>query len=187
MDIQEQAKAYAEGKVLEALSAAVEKAYMDGYEEGYRAAENSKVNEVIDGVEYVDLGLPSGTKWASGYLTDNNKGERIYLTYGEAEKLNIPTTEQFRELLNCCINTSLSYIRSGIVYGKQFLGSNGNFVEYYNAEMVFGDKMKPLGNIAFWLKENSQEGTVGESASYATSDNFLKEFVGTRFPVILVK
>ena len=52
---------------------------------------------------YVDLGLPSGTKWKSGNETG---GEGGFYTYGEALAAfgdQLPTKEQFEELLAVCI------------------------------------------------------------------------------------
>lgn len=105
MNISEQAKTYAEGKVQEALTAVVEKAYSDGYQAGYNDAIeklNNGVQELEgDGITYVDLGLPSGTLWASDYLRDKN-GKIVSLPYIEAAPLNIPTQEQFEELKKYC-------------------------------------------------------------------------------------
>lgn len=184
MNIEEKAKAYAESRALELLQNAIEKAYTDGYEEGLKDADNSKANLVVDGVEYVDLGLPSGTKWASSYLNANE--EKIYLTYNEAANLNIPTIDQFKELLNYCSISSISY-KSGIVYGKQMLGCNGNYVKYYSDCKIYGDKKEELACPAFWLKEGSQEGQLRDIANFANSRYFSFEFLGNRFPVILVK
>ena len=105
MILEEQAKNYAEGKVQEALTAVVEKAYSDGYKAGYNDAIKKSNNGVQifegDGITYVDLGLPSGTLWASDYLKDKN-GNIVSLPYIEAAPLNIPTQEQFEELKKYC-------------------------------------------------------------------------------------
>ena len=68
MDIKEKAKMYAEGKAIDAISAAIEQAYTDGYNEGLKHYENEKLESIVDGVEYKDLMLSSGTKWATAYL-----------------------------------------------------------------------------------------------------------------------
>lgn len=66
-----QAKEYADGKVIEALNQVVENAYLAGYNAGYLAGINKVVNDsVSEKTEYVDLGLPSGTLWASSYVED---------------------------------------------------------------------------------------------------------------------
>ena len=111
MSGQEKAKTYAEGKVQEALTAVVEKAYADGYDAGYKdAMAGLKVAPEVeeDGIKFVDLGLPSGTLWASDYLRDD-EGKLVYLKYDEAAPLGLPTRTQLEELLRLCevrLNTS---------------------------------------------------------------------------------
>ena len=103
--ISEKAKNYADGKVLEALTAAVENAYTDGYKAGYNDAVeklNNGAQELeSDGITYVDLGLPSGTLWASDYLRDKD-GKLVRLKYDEAAPLALPKKEQFEELKRYC-------------------------------------------------------------------------------------
>lgn len=65
MNIKEKSKLYAEGKALEAISTAIEQAYEAGYHDGLKHYENERLEAIKDGVEYVDLGLPSGTMWSS--------------------------------------------------------------------------------------------------------------------------
>lgn len=103
--ISEKAKNYADGKVLEALTAAVENAYSDGYKAGYNDAVeklNNGAQELeSDGITYVDLGLPSGTLWASDYLREKD-GKLVRLKFNEAAPLTIPNQEQFEELKRYC-------------------------------------------------------------------------------------
>ena len=51
-------------------------------------------------MEYVDLGLPSGTMWAKESLKDD--GVNCLLTFDEANMLCIPSAEQWEELLTYC-------------------------------------------------------------------------------------
>lgn len=77
------AKEYADGKVVEALNQVVENAYLAGYNAGYQDGINKVVKDsALEKTEYVDLGLPSGTLWASSYVEDE-KGNAIYLTQEE--------------------------------------------------------------------------------------------------------
>lgn len=69
--------------------------------------------------EYVDLGLPSGTKWKSS-------NEEELLTYKEAvcrfgDKL--PTIEQWRELMGIC---DWTWMGNGV--GYKVTGPNGNSI-----------------------------------------------------------
>lgn len=52
-------------------------------------------------MKYVDLGLPSGTLWASDYIKKD--GEVLFLPYRDAiDEFNLPTDEQIDELKDYC-------------------------------------------------------------------------------------
>lgn len=56
--------------------------------------------------EYVDLGLPSGTKWKTENEKNPNDAEHDFYTYEEAVAKfgnKLPTKEQFEELKDSCI------------------------------------------------------------------------------------
>ena len=75
--------------------------------------------------EYVDLGLPSGTKWKTVNEPYPNDAHGFY-TYDEAmEKFgsNLPTKEQFEELEEKCIWTW-----DDTKQGYQVTGPNGNSI-----------------------------------------------------------
>jgi hypothetical protein len=98
----ENAKEYAEGKVTKALSQVVADAYMAGYNAGYQDGYNKVVKDsVSEGSEFVDLGLPSGTLWSSDYVKDDN-GNAIYVSQENSADYEIPTYEQFKELMDEC-------------------------------------------------------------------------------------
>lgn len=78
--------------------------------------------------DYVDLGLPSGTKWAScnvGATKPEEYGE--YYTFDEVQKLGVivPTKEQWDELIHKC--TWLWTTQNG-VNGYLVTGHNGNSI-----------------------------------------------------------
>ncbi|MBR0072444.1 MAG: hypothetical protein IJP95_01275 [Bacteroidales bacterium] len=71
---------------------------------------------------YVDLGLPSGTKWKAENETNSN--EDNYYTYEEAIAAfgkKLPTKEQFMELRNEC-----DWTWAGM--GYKIVGSNGKSI-----------------------------------------------------------
>ena len=75
--------------------------------------------------EYVDLGLPSGTKWKTTNETNPNDSYDLY-TYDEAMGKfgsNLPTEEQFEELEGKCIWTW-----DDTKQGYQVTGPNGNSI-----------------------------------------------------------
>ena len=90
METTEKAKAYVASQS-EAFANAIEKAYMQGYNDAVEENSKEHIKIVEDGVEYFDLGLPSGTLWAL-------KNPKL-VSYHESQKLNIPTIEQIRELI----------------------------------------------------------------------------------------
>lgn len=76
--------------------------------------------------EYVDLGLPSGTKWATlnaGAEKDTDFGD--YLSFESAQKYNCPSKEQIDELVH---NTTSLWITKNDVNGRLFIGKNGNYI-----------------------------------------------------------
>ena len=90
MNILENAEKYAEGKANQAITKAIADAYVEGYKAGYKDREEEIPMNLCDNkTEYVDLGLPSGTLWASDYEKSN--GEYIYLPYEKAKRMSLPT------------------------------------------------------------------------------------------------
>ena len=85
MNILEQADKYAEGKANEAITKAIVEAYIEGYKAGYKNREEEIPLELRDNkTEYVDLGLPSGLKWATcnvGATSPEQAG--LYFAWGE--------------------------------------------------------------------------------------------------------
>lgn len=80
------------------------------------AQSGSKVQQ--NGVEWVDLGLPSGTLWKG-----NNEDDGFY-TYDKAVSIfgsKLPTREQFEELKKSCQWTWLGN-------GYKVVGRNGNYI-----------------------------------------------------------
>lgn len=96
----------------------------DGY---YFDAKSMSVKKCpIQVFEFVDLGLPSGTLWATynvGAKKDIEQGD--YLTFEEAQKYNCPSKEQIKELINY---TSSIWITKYGINGRLFIGKNGNFI-----------------------------------------------------------
>ena len=185
MEIQERAKKYAEGKALEAITEAIEKAYAKGFADGYQEGQNMKEPFIDDGIEYVDLGLPSGTKWSKTYIK-NDKSEIKRYTYEEAAMVNIPTYEQFQELVNCC---SFKSTQVGVHdFSISILGKNGNiiYLRTINNPNYFNDKTDKL---SFWIKSLSNP-SHGNNRLYFDNRQQYKTglcFMGEKLPILLVK
>lgn len=85
---------------------------MDGYN-------SAKGIVTYDDIEYIDLGLPSGTLWATKYIgaTEESPFE-IKMVYNDANRYKLPSEEQWRELNKC----RRTYGDHNII----FTGLNGN-------------------------------------------------------------
>ena len=136
MDNFNKAKEYADGKVVEELNQVVADAYQAGYNAGYQDGINKVVKDsALEKTEYVDLGLPSGTLWASSYVEDE-KGNAIYLTQEESKAYNLPTLEQWDELRRRCKwneNSEKNWTEYGNYYYHSWaicLGPNGNKITF---------------------------------------------------------
>lgn len=171
----DKAKEYAEGKVTEALSQVVADAYMAGYNAGYQDGVDKVAKETVsEGPEYVDLGLPSGTLWASDYVKDE-KGTVIYLTREESKAYNIPSLEQWDELQrNCKWNETSEKIwdKYGFYHYHSWaicLGSNGNKITF-NLTGLYEEfsHCSQTGEALFWLKDS--DGCGRNSAKITLND-----------------
>ncbi len=75
---------------------------------------------------WIDLGLPSGTKWQccnAGAIAPEEYGS--YYTFDEAQVCNPPSLDQINELWN---NTFHEWTALNGVNGRKFTGSNGGSV-----------------------------------------------------------
>jgi hypothetical protein len=185
MDILEKSKQYAQGKALEAMTSAIEKAYADGYNAGYADGISSKsANTIlIDGVEYVDLNLPSGTLWASDYLKDSNN-DYCYMIYDEAVKWNIPTISQYKELIDKCSSIDI-HSPLGVILGKQYIGTNGKYLNIKRDKSIVGNNLTTNSKISYWLKNDKDANT--DYKTIAGESSASREFKGYGLPVMLVK
>lgn len=96
-------------------------------------------------IEYVDLGLPSGTLWAKH---NSHIGKKKYFTYYEAIISfgdRMPTKEHFEELINSCTWEWKEFF-GGAVKGYKVTGPNGNSIflsitGYFNGTNIYGSEI----------------------------------------------
>ena len=128
------------------------------------------------GHEYVDLGLPSGLKWATCNVGANSPesygnymsfDEAFYVTWGG--NWRVPTFSELQELMTSC---SWTYTTQGGVKGSKVTGPNGNSIflpfagyrwgEYANAGYCgeFWSSTSYDSEIAWYLYTTSKEQAV---------------------------
>ena len=174
------------------IAEALAQVYADGYRDGYRDSEDQmpRAKETHD-EKFIDLGLPSGTLWSRDYL--QHDGETAYLPYLEAKQMDIPTEEQWYELITNCDIQQVTVQQS--YECTKFVGLNGNVLTLKGAGYIdFGRHDREQGGYpVFWLKsttEDNKNSTIsisflGNTGKYAV--DIQKMFLGYHLPVRLVK
>lgn len=195
MTVVECAKEYAEGKINDALNKVIVEAYMAGYNSGYKDGYDKVVKETSsDDIEYVDLGLPSGTLWSSNYLEDENN-ETVYVLQEKSKAFDIPTVEQWQELVRECRWEQKSE-RIDDSYGFYHyhdwaicLGPNGNRIIFEKTGLYEIQTEKVRTNeVLFWLKKGKNSQCNSANITFCTIKITSKnEFSGYRLPIRLVK
>ncbi len=186
-ELKDVAANYAAEKTSEVITNAIAQAYADGYRDGYKDRdEEISVNLRNDRTEFVDLGLPSGTLWSADYETD---GEEVkYLPYEDAERYDIPTKEQFSELLESC-QWEFTYIDTT---SRKYtcIGPNGNHVVFSSRGYKLAGSKREIEKIFFWVKSMSEDSTKEAVYLYYQSGEIKKLeelFSGSMLPLRLVK
>ena len=190
MNIQENAEKYAEGKANQAITKAIADAYVEGYKAGYKDREEEIPMDLRDNkTEYVDLGLPSGTLWASDY--EKSDGKYVYLPYEKSKRMSLPTKDQWQELIASCKMVCDWVIDRRVKYYRvTFIATNGNSITFTNIAYVKVELVN-CDEILFWLQNNG-----GDSENNAVSINIkeinkklgpIKCFTGFKLPIRLVR
>ena len=109
--------------------------------------------EFVDGHGCVDLGLPSGLKWATcnvGATSPEESGVyRIWsaTTYDWGNNWRMPTQAELEELINNC---TWSWIMQNGVNGVEFTGNNGNRIFLPAAGYGSGSTLYEFGSAGFY-------------------------------------
>ena len=98
---------------------------------------------------WIDLGLPSGTKWRCcnhGASKPEDYGD-LYI-FDEAQAYNPPSRDQIKELLD---NTTSEWTTRNGVYGRKFTGSNGGSVFFPAAGYFEDGELYDVGSLGvYW-------------------------------------
>lgn len=191
----DKAKEYAEGKINDALNKVIVQAYMAGYNSGYKDGYDKVVKETSsDDIEYVDLGLPSGTLWSSNYLEDENN-ETVYVLQEQSKAFDIPTVKQWQELVEKC-RWEQGYKRinhsDGFYHYHDWaicLGPNGNRIIFEKTGLyeIQTERVRTK-EVLFWLKKDNNALVNSANVTFDTIEITSKsEFPGYKLPIRLVK
>ena len=193
MDKEEFANLFVENNY-ESIKDLIKKTYICGYEQG----KLDSLIYIIDDVQYVDLGLPSGTLWAGPLTKKKSYYSYEFFSYQDACLLNIPTEEQYQELVeNCQIlfeekggNAIFIVGKNGKrlqVYTENYVTVQHN-PERYLTDVHFKGEKTPKEQNFLWLKSNIEDdhAKVAE-VIYNHELHSCKHFTGFKLPVFLVK
>lgn len=198
MNVSEKAAKYAEGKANEVITKAIAQAYAEGYQDGYKDKEAEIPAEFQDDkTNFLDLGLPSGTLWAKDYEKEDEA--TLYLPFGTAGQLSLPTLEQWKELKTCC-RWKFDYTYRGNnqywLEGARCIGPNGNYLYFEVKGKKEALESSDDYEVLFWLKDSTINGLAEQNAAriyndYGTGKNGLIDekyiFCGFMLPVRLVR
>jgi hypothetical protein len=135
----------------------IAQAYIEGYNK-------SRAVVVENDIEYIDLGLPSGTLWATKFL--NNEG----MVYCDAESYKLPTKEQYGELRKLkwrLVNNSYVIIKG--LNGNEITLPSSSFLTFWLAGQEPGDSFEVL--VAYYKGDDITKyafGYVGDKKSVLT-------------------
>ena len=172
------------------IKEAVINAYLSGYRKGAKG--NHKI--MIDGVIYCDLELPSENLWSNRPVHKSPPGchyhHYVLKTYNEVSKLNLPTVEDFEEIINKCTFTFEEETRQK---GVNICGKNGQILKVETSNhinrpevpnshyVVRKEKDVPKGINMVWLKSEVHD----NKASVAVVDFINKKLYVSTYDVNL--
>ena len=195
MTKEEFAEQFAQQKVEELISL-MKEAYLEGYNQ---ALFNTNKSINIDGVEYVDMGLPSGTLWSKQPLFD--RGDYKQVDYSEAQDLPIPTKEQWIELYKHCVFMGKEIVapapscqRIGFDFWRRGLSGEGCYhtigYKFWLKGEIDAANCAPALVYCTKLKGEYVDYVI-PSELYRNDKDYIigsdKHFTGLKLPVFLVK
>lgn len=170
MTKEEFAQQYAEEKAAE-MAELLKAAYLKGYEQGELKVACSIS---IEGIEYYDLGLPSGTLWSKPLDYGNVHNYRLF-SQNEASRFDgLPTEVQWEELNEICR-----------IHSQDIIGRSG---ERINTFTCYRGEDVPEGYNYFWLKsEMDEKGEAKAGRFNADGLSIVSHFAGYKLPIMLTK
>lgn len=183
-NLEKKATQYVEDNLKDILSEAFAKVYTDGYRNGYNDCKNQEPQAIApEGINYVDLDLPSGTLWSDEYMIENDNV--VNLHYDDAVKFNIPTEEQFKELIKYCRFEFKTDINNVITY--YFIARNGNRIQFRSLGYLAAKLIQYNSWACSWLKSEEKDGENLAICLDPTYPKYTSLFKGYKMPIRLVK
>lgn len=178
MTKEELAQQYAEEKAAE-MAELLKAAYLKGYEQGELKVACSIS---IEGVEYYDLGLPSGTLWSKPLPYASNNSEYKKFSHNDASRFDgLPTEAQREELMKCRIYDDYIIGYSGMRIPISTIREGGFGIDDRGENV-------PKGNNLFWLKsEMDEKGEAKAGRFNADGLSIVSHFAGYKLPIMLTK
>ena len=190
-NLNERAANYAAEKTKELLAKAIAQAYADGYQDGVKDRDERIASPNI---EFVDLGLPSGTKWSTKLMGEDDFAD--YLAYADAASYGLPTIEQVKELANYCRWQGDRSSSGQTFWGASCIGKNGKEIYIRSWGYKEGDNLRCYGygadKIFFWIHNEEENAEMKAIMLYNVKDEkpeleIVKLFSGYKVPVMLVR
>lgn len=129
--------------------------------------EFSTLKDPYNGHEYVDLGLPSGLKWATcNSGAGSPEGYGNYLNFGEAKDATwggnwrCPTKSEWEELKS---NSVWTWTTKDGVKGYEVVGSNGNSIFLPAAGYRYGSSLYDVGSEGYYWSSTSSYNYYGNT------------------------
>ncbi len=183
-ELKEISSNYAMERSNDLFSQVVAQAYADGYRQGYKDREDEIPVDLRENkIEFVELGLPSGTLWSTDF--EKLGSDISFIPLKEALNNSIPTREQCLELYRCC--------RFKVDNGTIFcIGPNGKSITFSPTgyKEIGNEKMLPSTISFFWVNNDEEELTHNAAAlgnNRGVWYDTREVFAGYKLPIRLVK
>ena len=118
----------------------------ESYSQGWNDAVSSMKKQTLQEIEYIDLGLSSGTLWAKL----NN-----WLNLAEAVRYNLPSKEEIEELFKECrfVQLPTESIQGKTLWEVQIVGPNGNRIKGFS--YFLGEYSSNYHDQRIWIKDSA--------------------------------
>lgn len=101
--------------------------------------------------------------------------------------MNIPTKEQYDELLRCCKLEKILNPSGNTIIGYSLVAKSGKMVVYYADAYYTGIQRHNCNYPQFWLKGEEQKENTVLTAKMGNSAVYEPIYMGFSYPIVLVR